>query len=434
MSDFETELARADRRIAWTLVLGRAFVVALVLGVGGWAAVTRLDSAVVTSGRIVLEGNQKDVQHEDGGTVVALHVAEGQEVRAGDLLLELSADEIRDRADMFGRTAVDLWVNTLRLRAERDGAQTLAIPARLEDMEVPEAMRDAQVTLFEARRKAHRDTMHQLQERIAQNGALIEGLAAQRAARADEAGVVARQLEIQQELVARGSSAALSVVPIQRELYSLKAEVARLDAEIARTRSIVSELELQLTQTVETRLARVLDELTQREATLVEALQNRRSMLAEVARRQVRAPVSGRVLELAVHTVGGVLAPGATAMKIVPRDARPIVEARIAPADIDLVAVGQSSELQFSAYDVNDQPDIFGQVRTVSADAVVDEATGERHYSVQVAVDEDELAKLGRPVLAGMPVEVFILNQPRTLLQYIVEPLQKQLARAFRES
>lgn len=427
-------LKRADRRLMWNIFVGRLLVVLLVIGIGGWAATTKLDSALVTSGRVVLEGNQKEVQHEDGGTLAEIFVTEGQSVAKGDLLLRLDDRDLRDRRSMFERTATDVFVNIKRLEAERDAAADLAIPDKLADIPVPPELVTPQMRLFNARMQAHRDTVRQLEERIAQNVALVVGLDAQKTARAAEAQVVAEQLATQEQLVERGSVARQSLIPIRREKFSLEGEVARLEAEIARTRSVGSELQLQLTEERENRLAQILDELNQREATMVEALQNRDSVSAKLEARELRAPVAGRVLELGVFTVGGVLSPGETAMFIVPDDARPIIEARVAPGDIDLVSLGQRSELRFSAYDQDDLDKIYGEVITISADVVTDDQTGEEYYTLQVALPEDEIAKLGdRPVLPGMPVEVFLLNPPKTVLQYLIEPLSDQINRAFRE-
>lgn len=431
----DAALKQANRRLVWNIFIGRLLVVLLVLGIGGWAATTRLDSALVTSGRVVLEGNQKEIQHEDGGTLAEIFVDEGQRVARGDLLLRLEDQDLRDRRAMFERTATDLFVNIMRLQAERDGADSVTIPDALPDgIPVPPDLVTPQMRLFDARMKAHRDTVSQLQERIAQNDALVAGLIAQKTARESEAQVVAEQLATQEQLVDRGSVARQTLIPIRREKFNLEGDVARLVSEIARARSVGSELRLQLTEERENRLAQILDELNQRDATMIEALQNRASVDTKLNARTLHAPVAGRVLELKVFTVGGVLAPGETAMYIVPDDARPIIEARIAPGDIDLVSLGQRSELKFSAYDQDDLDKIFGQVTTVSADVVTDDQTGEDFYTLQISLPEDEAAKLGdRPVLPGMPVEVFLLNPPKTVLEYLLEPLSNQINRAFRE-
>ena len=154
----------------------------------------------------------------------------------------------------------------------------------------------------------------------------------------------------------------------------------------------------------------------------------------QLKRIDVRAPQEGRVLQLAVHTIGGVIAPGEPIMLIVPEADKLTIEARIAPQDIDQLHTGQSALLRFSAFDQRTTPEIDGEVNLISADLTQDQRTGASYYLVHITPNSRELARLGNvKFVPGMPVEAFIQTGERTVLSYLVKPLRDQITKAFRE-
>jgi HlyD family secretion protein len=154
----------------------------------------------------------------------------------------------------------------------------------------------------------------------------------------------------------------------------------------------------------------------------------------QLKRIDIRAPQSGMVHQLDVHTVGGVIAAGAMIMLIVPEADKLIVEAKIQPQDIDQVHLGQLAVMRFTSFNSRTTPELNGEVSVVSADTTQDQRTGASYYTVRISVTPGEIAKLGEVKLVpGMPVEVFVQTTVRTVVSYFVRPFHDQISRVFRE-
>jgi HlyD family secretion protein len=229
-------------------------------------------------------------------------------------------------------------------------------------------------------------------------------------------------------------------VPITRVL-SLRRDAARiigerdaLIANIARSAGRISEIELQLLQIDEKVRAEAQREIRDIEARVAEL--NEQKVAAEdlLRRVELRAPQSGIVHDLAVHTIGGVIGAGETIMSIVPVEDALTVEVRLVPTDIDQVTVGQKTLLRFPAFNQRTTPELFGSVSRVAADLSTDPKTGTSFYIARVRIDPAELHKLNHvKLMPGMPVESFIQTSERTALSYLTKPIADQMARAFKE-
>ncbi len=221
---------------------------------------------------------------------------------------------------------------------------------------------------------------------------------------------------------------------LERLRAQLDGERGQLIAEIARAATRITETELQILQLDQDRLAEVLTELRDVDNKLAELLEQRVTAEDQLKRIDLRSPQDGIVHELAVHTIGGVIAAGETVMQIVPVNERLVVEAKIQPTDIDQIHVGQTAVLRFSAFNQRTTPEVTGHVKTVAADLVSNPQTGESWYSSRLQIEPDELTKLGDlNLLAGMPVEAYIKTGDRTALSYLIKPLTDQIAKAMRE-
>lgn len=154
----------------------------------------------------------------------------------------------------------------------------------------------------------------------------------------------------------------------------------------------------------------------------------------QLKRIDVRAPQSGTVHQLAVHTIGGVVGASEMMMLIVPEEDALDVEVKISPSDIDQVRIGQKAVLRFSAFSQRTTPEINGIVSRVSADIAQDPKTAATFYIARIALLRDELERLGNlRLVPGMPVEAFIQTDTRTVASYLVKPLHDQILKAFRE-
>jgi HlyD family secretion protein len=221
---------------------------------------------------------------------------------------------------------------------------------------------------------------------------------------------------------------------ISRDLTKLTGEVGEIDASIARARARMSSIRLQIISIDENARTEAQRELSA-VVTRISELNDRRIALEDrLSRTDIRAPITGVVNELSVHTVGGVITPAETLATIVPENATLKIEAKLSPVDVDQVFAGQSAKLRFSAFNQRTTPELKGEIAYVSAAATRDPVTNTNHYLADLKIDPAEFEKLaGLPLKPGMPVEVFVATQDRTAISYLSKPFMDQFAKAFRE-
>ncbi|MBS7542961.1 HlyD family type I secretion periplasmic adaptor subunit [Ancylobacter oerskovii] len=419
------------------LAIGAVTVLVLVLGGGGWAAMAALNGAVVAAGTVVVESSGKRIQHPEGGVVGTIAVKEGQHVGAGERLLRLDDTVTLANLMVVDTQLVELSARRARLEAERDGRDAVShapdLVARREEANVARAI-DGEISLFTSRRTAMDGQVSQLRTRIGQLGDEVEGLNAQIAAKSVEIGFIKEEIAGTDELYRKGLAPLTRLRSLQRDKARISGERGQLQADLARTRGRISETELQILQLDQDRRAEVIEQLREIEGKWAELQERRIAAQDKLTRVELRAPVAGIVHQLDVHTVGGVISPGQTVMMIVPGGDALVIEAKISPADIDQVLVGQIAEIRLAAFNQKTTPEIEGVVSRVSADLTRDEKTGLSYYVAQITLPPAQTERLGGlKLIPGMPAEVFLQTGERTALSYLVKPLRDQIARAMRE-
>lgn len=409
----------------------------LVGGIGIWAAVTEIAGAVVASGSVVVETNIKQVQHQEGGIVKSIHVTNGDEVIAGDLLLELDDTVTRANLAIITGQLDSLYAQKARLEAEQDGSEAIEFDRSLfseTDIDSLSVITDSQERLLDARRNSLNGQKQQFGEQIVQFERQIEGLEAQRIAKESEIKFVESELVNLDELLAQQLVSASRVSVLNREKVKIQGDIGGLIAQIAQTKEAISERSIQVLQLDEDFLASVLSELQTVRSEIAKLEEQKIAAEDQLKRIEIRAPLEGVVHNLNVHTIGGIITPGEVAMLIVPQGEQLVVEAQVQPINIDQVSALQTAIIRLPSFDQRTTPELKAQVKTISADLLTDQVTGLRYYSVRLVISEDELEKLGEKLLVpGMPVEAFITTQERTVLSYLVKPIADQIAHAMKE-
>ena len=418
------------------LMMGFVAVALLVVGIGGWAAATQISGAVIAPGKLVVDSNVKKVQHPTGGVVGELLVKEGDQVKQGDVVVRLDGTQARSSLAVVNKALDELIARQARNEAERDGDKSVVFPAdmveRKGDPEVARLMSGEQ-RLFEMRKAAREGQKAQLREQIQQLQLQIEGTQAQEAAKAKEVTLLMQELESLRVLWKQNLVQISRVTALERDAARLEGERASLVAAVAQGRGRIAELELKIHQIDQDLSTEVGKELAEIRAKKSELTERRVSAEDQLKRIDLVAPQDGRVFQRNVHTVGGVIQAGEPVMLIVPQSDALIIEAKVAPHDIDQIHIGQHAVLRFAAFNQRTTPELNGEVIHIGADVAQDDKATEPYYSVRVRVSDGELARLdGLQLLAGMPVEVFIQTTPRTVASFLVKPLTDQLARAFR--
>jgi len=432
---------RAIRRLN---LIGFGVVGLLVFGIGGWAAMSELAGAVIASGNIVVESNVKKVQHPHGGIVGEIFVRDGSHVEEGQLLVRLDDTVPKSTLGVVRSQLDELLARQARLVAERDGAGEITFPAdllrRTVEPQVGTAVTGERI-LFESRRTARNGQRSQLRERVAQVNEEIRGLTAQLAGKEDEIKFLTKELAGARDLYEKNLTTIMRYTQLQRDSARLQGERGQLIADIARAKGKIAETELQIIQVDSDFRTEVLKDLREAEGKIAELKERAIAAEDQLKRVDIRAPQAGVVYQLSVHTIGGVIKEGETIMEIVPRADSLVVQAKVAPHDIDQVAIGAEASVRVMAGNQRTTPNVNGTVFDVSPDLTRDPpqpgqpaSQGQPYYQVRIRLPESEIERLGElRLMPGMPTEAFIRTQDRTALQYLLKPLHEQLARTFRE-
>ncbi len=424
-----------DFRLGSRVTAGIALGALLVMGCGGWAAVAQINGSVIAQGMVKVDQNLKVIQHRDGGIVSQIMVKEGDLVQAGQIMLRLDDVQTKAELSIVRSQLAELVARRARLIAERDGMQAIPVPQEGVFL-VSEAdlIAYGEMRLFEGNRVNRESRKEQLRSEIAQLEQEIKGLQFQQIAKVRELDLVRAEHGKLKGLAEKGLVEGTRVYNISRDVARLTGEVGEVDAGIARARARMSSINLQIISIDDNARTESQRELST-VATRISELNDRRFALEDrLARTDIRAPLSGIVNELSVHTVGGVITPAEPLATIVPEKAKLKIEAKLSPVDVDQVAVGQSAKLRFSAFNQRTTQELKGEIVYVSAASTRDPATNTTHYLANVKIDASEMEKLGGQALKpGMPVEVFVATEERTALSYLSKPFTDQFAKAFRE-
>jgi protease secretion system membrane fusion protein len=412
---------RRHALLGWGLVL---------LGVCGfflWASLAPLDQGVPLSGNVAVASSRKAVQHQTGGTVDEILVADGDAVSAGQVLLKMNSVVAKSNAEIARVQWYTAQATEARLLAERDGAREIIFPPAVEqekgDLRMASNMA-LQQQLFRTRQTSLQNELAAVDENMAGLTLQLKGLEESMASKRQQQQFLTEQLEGMRDLARDGYVARNRLLELERTAAQVNGGIAEDLGNIGRLRRQISELALRKSQRRQDYQKEVRTELSgvqQDSATLQNRVQALDFDLANVL---VRAPVDGIVVGLNVFTQGAVVPSGFTLMELVPRDDALIVEGMLPVNLVDKVHKGLKAELIFSAFNVTTTPHIPGVVTQVSADRTVDERTGQAYYKVKAAVAPEGLKMMAHlQIRPGMPVELLVKTGERTMMNYLLKPL-----------
>jgi len=419
------------------LVAGLAAVLLLAGVMGGWAATVQLSGAVIAPGTVVVESNVKKVQHATVGIVGEIFVRDGDKVSEGDLVMRLDSTIARANVGIVTGQLNELAIRKARLIAERDGLSRIEVPRELIAQAQEPAVKEiisGELALFESRRAARAGQKGQLTERIIQLKQEIEGLTGQQEAKTLEIELIQQELIGLIELLKKELVPSIKVTSLRRESARLNGERAQLIAAIAQARGKIAEIELQIIQLDQDLKAEVTRDMREVQAKEAEYVERRVAAEDTLKRIDIRSPQTGVVHQMNVHTIGGLVSQNEPIMLIVPEGDSLVVEAKVAPQDIDHVQPGQSAFVRFPSFSQYTTPEFAGIVDRVAADLTRETQSGQSYFVIRILLEDRETTRVGALKLrAGMPAEVHIRTTERTAASYLLKPLSDQIARAFRE-
>lgn len=435
ISASQSRPAPAFDRLGGRIIIGLVLLFGLLAAVGGWAFTTNLTGAVIAMGTVKVEENLKQVQHRDGGIVATIAVREGDDVEAGQVMFRLDDAQSRAELSILSAQLDEAEARRARLVADREGATEVAFPARL----LTADPKHAELIAGEARLHSGNNTNRANQRRqldlgIAQVEEEIAALEAQRAALTDEIALMDKSHARVVDLFEKGLVEAPRVEDAERDLVQLRGKLGELDANIARSRSRISEIGMRILAVDEVARTEAQRELTVVDARILELSDRLSAVQDRLSRTEIRAPIAGRINELSVFTEGGVITPAEVLATIVPASAELRIEVQLPTTSIDQVYLDQVARVRFSSFNHRTTPEVLGTISHISPATTLSPATGEPFYIGHVTLKPGEMERLaGLALLPGMPAEIYLSTQEQTAAAYFARPLIDQFQRAFRE-
>lgn len=429
------------RSTRFPTIAGVVVMATMVMGFGVWGNTAPIAGAVVASGVFVATGQNKIIQHLEGGVIRDIHVREGDAVEQGQLLIELDSTTANTELRRLFLRRVRLTAIDERLQAEMREQETIAFPEELTSLdgsEVKEILESQKLTFTARRNNMNSDiagineSINALNERIQGSKIQLEGVRRQ-------IKFIEEEIETKQYLLQTGLVRKPELLVLQRTQANLEGEVGRIMGDIGDAKERIAKAVEQINGVRKAAIKTAVEQMHEVRGELVDVRERMQSAKGVLDRVRITAPVKGVVVKLRYHTQGGVIEAGKNIMEILPLKDELIIEARVRPQDIDSVKHGQHATVRLTALNQRITPMISGEVIYLSADTLADERKSQQVgptdiYIVRVKLNNAEAAAVhGFSPTPGMPAEVYIKTSERTFFQYVVKPIHDSMLRAFRE-
>jgi protease secretion system membrane fusion protein len=424
--------ARRYVRLGWFIVLFGVF------GFLIWASFAPLDQGAPAHGTVVSESGRKTIQHQTGGTIEEILVKDGDEVKAGQVLVKMNSVVSQSSADVTNTQLVSVSAAEARLTAERANAGKVTYPKWLLDSKKDPHVANSlllQDQLFSSRQMAIQTELSAFEENLGGLQMQLQGLEASMINKKEQQSIVKEQLENVRDLAKDGYIARNRLLDTERTYAQINSGISEDLGNIGRVKRQLAEVRLRKTQRLQEYQKEVRTQLSeaQREA---ESLHSRTKIYEqELKHALIKAPVDGTIVGVSVFTKGGVVQAGFKLMELVPAQDPLIVEGTLPINLIDKVHPGLDVQFIFSAFNTNTTPHIPGKITQVSADRAMDERTGVPYYKFHAEVTPEGKKLLGKlQIRPGMPVDLTIKTGERTMMNYLLRPILDRANSAMKEN
>ena len=429
---FMSELqAASSARLPFATILFMALVVLLACAFGAWTVIARIDEVAVGIGKIIPSSQVQMIQNLEGGILAELLVKEGERVEQGQILLRVDATGFESELRQNRAKALALEGQVARLVAETEGNE-LAFPSRIVT-ERPDIV-ERETALYKSRLSELEAALQGLEQQVEQRRQEVNNLRSRDHSLSRNLSLVQQELSMSQEHAAKGYRSKLEVLKQEQKFTEIDGQVKSTRIAIPQAQAALGEAERKVEERRLSHRSQALAELAHQKGELHALYEALRAQEDRVTRRDVRSPVEGVVKQIKMHTIGGVIQPGADLAEIVPANDQLLVEARVSPADIAFIRPGQKATVKLTAYDYSIYGGLPAELEHISADSLMNER-GEPYYLIRVRTAQNHLGtdekKLS--VMPGMVASVDIVTGDKTVFQYIMKPLLKTTERALRE-
>lgn len=434
--EWYSEVPRSIRMYSMT---GLAVLFASFGGFGYWAGTAPLASAIIAQGSFVATGNNKIIQHLEGGIIKEMMVGEGDVVKEGDILLTLDKTAALSNERMLKLKRLRLETIVTRLRAEAQGAKTFKIPeivmVEASDPDVNSIIQSQNV-VFHSKLNKLEEQLNLTEKNIKSLEFRYTGYQGQKAAFERQQALLEQERDAKQKLAKDGVIRKTDMLALERAIADAMGDIARLDGEMNQSEAEIAKFRQEAIIAVNSNKQAALDALETAESDLDSVRQQLREAAQVLDRTVIRSPVNGTVIRSYYHTAGGVITTGKPIMEILPAHVPLILEAQVLRTSIDQLHEGQTAAIRLSALNRRTTPVLNGKVFYVSADSIEENAGLQVKdvYIVRVQVPDEEIAKVhGFHPVPGMPADVLIQTSERTFFEYLVKPVEDSMSRAFKE-
>lgn len=431
--------SEVPRSIGKQTKIGLLLIALTFGGFGTWAFTAPLAAAVIAQGSFVASGQNKIVQHLEGGIIKELLVSEGDHVRYDQPLVRLDETAAQATERQLFLRQVRLDAMAARLTAEVGRASMISFPesvtANIDDPDIKPIV-DGQQLNFDAARSKLQSDVGLLEQNISAFRYRADGYQQQRDAVQRQLALMKEEYTGKKTLLDKGLLRATEIKSIQRAMADAEGQIGRLTAQVAEIGAEIVKLDQQIKQAEEAYKQAALEQLQNLEGdldTIREQLRQAKSVLNRVT---INAPVAGTIVRMYYHTSGGVIESGKPILEILPSDVPLVIEAQVSRIDIDNVHVGQPATVRLNALNRRTTPVLEGKVIYVSADALADSSTpvAREIYIARVSLPPSEIGRVhGFTPTPGMPAEVLVQTEERTFFRYLTKPIADSMSRAFME-
>jgi adhesin transport system membrane fusion protein len=418
---------RSPRHLMMVVLLMTLFILSAVI----WMSWAKIDVVIRGSGKVVPASQVQLIQSLEGGIVSEILVFEGQLVDVNQPLVKISDIAFASSLEENQLQYYELLARASRLKAEGFKEAFIVNP---EVRQLAPKVMEAEKNLFESNQQQLEDISNILGEQISQSESALKEANAKKKQLEKSLALMKREIEIKKPLQKKGIISEVEFLQLQQREAEIEGELDSVTLSIPRYQSSIDEARFKKQKELLDFSNKAKKELNEVNAEISRIKEAQTALGDRVKRTTLRSPVKGIVQRLHTNTVGGVVSPGNKVVEIIPQEDSLLIELKIKPADIAAVHVDQTARLKFSAYDFAIHGSLPGKVSFVSADTITNEE-GLSYYLVRVKPEQDYLGHEANPlpIKVGMTTEADIITAKKSILSFLMHPVNRGLDKALRE-
>jgi adhesin transport system membrane fusion protein len=392
-----------------------------------WASQSEVDQYVRGQGRVMTPGNNKNIQHYEGGILTDILVREGQHVSRGDVLFMVTNQSAEsDLEETYVRINA-LQLRMARLNAERMLKDTISFPGDIAQ-KMPSLVTN-ELALFQSNKRQRGDQINGLEEKANQKKLKLIDLQTQFEDLTKEMNIAQKQFRINQRLLKSGAVSETRYLDSKSKVSNFNTRLSSIRQKIPITEAELKEFEANIQETMRKNEGEVLDEISNVKVEIQQLEERIKTQFDKVKRTAILSPDDGEIVTVYYNTIGGTIRSGDVIAELAPSDKELIVEARISTSDRGKLWVGLAANIKITAYDYSIYGSLEGRVEAISGDSLLDE-NGRSYYRVRISLSEQQIRE-NMPIRAGMQTEVNVLTGKKKVMDIILNPLKRNFDNAL---